>query len=192
MTQSQDNVQHRPPLDLLAQLREDLAVYDSWTRPGFQALALYRIGVWRKSQHALVRRPVGAVQRCLELVIRNVYGIELPVDATIGRRLCIAHSGSVHIHADAVLGDDCRLRKNVTIGSVSDHSVGAPRLGDRVDVGVGAVVIGNIAVGNDARIGPNAIVTTSVPDGAMAVAAPARVLTSLPKAAPLPEQPSDG
>jgi serine O-acetyltransferase len=164
------------PPDLIAQLKEDLAEYDSWTQPGFQALATHRIGVWRWKLPKPIRAPVTAAYVVAQLLVRNVYAIELTSRVTVGRRLRLAHNGGVTIHPDVVIGDDCLIRHNVTIGIASDDHPVAPRLGDRVEVGAGAVIIGPVTIGDDARIGPNAVVTMNVPPRGMAVATPARVI----------------
>jgi serine O-acetyltransferase len=163
-------------MGLFAQIREDFRAYDSWTRAGFHALAVYRLGVWRWRLPFLQRLPVSLVYLVLTLVVRNVYSIEITSRTKIGRRLRIAHQGGVVIHPDAVIGDDCLLRQFVTIGIAGDDAKGSPRLGDRVEVGAGAVIFGAVTIGDDARIGPNAVVTTDVPASAMAVATPARVI----------------
>jgi serine O-acetyltransferase len=121
--------------------------------------------------------PVTAAYLIAQLLIRNVYSIEITSRTQIGRRLRLAHQGGVSIHPSVVIGDDCLIRQNVTIGIVDDIATGAPRLGDRVEIGAGAVIIGEITIGDDARIGPNAVVTMSVPAGALAVAPPARIIT---------------
>jgi serine O-acetyltransferase len=162
---------------LIAQLKEDLEGYDSWTRPGFQAVAAHRIGVWRWRLRPAARAPVTAAYRVAQLLVRNVYGIELTSRTRVGRRLRLAHHGGVTLHPGVVIGDDCLIRHNVTIGVAVDDATAAPRLGDRVEVGAGAVIIGGITIGDDARIGPNAVVTTNVPARGMAVATPARVIT---------------
>ncbi len=158
------------------------AIYEDWvfngrwralSRPGFQAVAVYRLGNWRLRQRKAVRYPVGLLYAALYLVTRNVYGIELPAQTTIGRRFGIAHQGGIVVIGSAQIGDDTFLRQNVTIGMARG---GAPTIGSRVEVGAGAVIAGDVTIGDDALIGPNAVVTTDVPSGARAVAPPARVL----------------
>jgi len=168
--------QGEPPVGLLAQIREDRRAYDSWTRPGFHAVAVYRLGAWRWRLPRRQRMPITLVYLLAQLVVRNVYSIEITSRTRIGRRLRLAHQGGVSIHPSVVIGDDCLIRQNVTIGIASNDSVGAPKLGDRVEIGAGAVIIGRITIGDDARIGPNAVVTMSVPAGGLAVAPPARVI----------------
>jgi len=161
---------------LLAQIREDRRAYDSWTRPGFHALTVHRLGVWRWRLPLAARLPVTLPYLVAQLFVRNVYGIEITSRVQVGRRAHIAHQGGVTIHPNVVIGDDCLIRQNVTIGIAKSDATDAPRLGDRVEIGAGAVIIGGISVGDDARIGPNAVVTMNVPAGAMAVAPPARIV----------------
>jgi serine O-acetyltransferase len=118
------------------------------------------------------------VHRALFVFVRNVYGIELHASTVVGRRLEIGHEHGIVVHPDAVLGDDCVLRHNVTIGrGVADEDdEPAPRFGDRVKLSPGAVVLGGVTVGDDVRIGPNTFVTSDVPPGAHVLEPPARVL----------------
>jgi serine O-acetyltransferase len=121
-------------------------------------------------------------------VARNVYGIELSDRTRIGRRLRIAHQNGIVIHGQAVIGDDCVIRQGVTLGargggrgSRTGKVPGAPHLGDRVEIGVGAVLAGPIRIGDDVVIGPNAVVMTHVPAGAIVSAPPARVIGQPPR-----------
>ena len=166
---------------LLAQLREDQAVHGGgWSRPGFQAVAVYRIGVWLRGVHPLARRVIRPFYRVAHIFIRNVYTIELTSEAKVGRRLWIAHQGGIVIHSQSEIGDDCMIRQNVTIGQISQNPPEgerkAPRIGHNVQIGAGAVILGGIDIGDDARIGPNAVVMTDVPAGATAFAPPAKLL----------------
>lgn len=95
--------------------------------------------------------------------------------ATLGRRLMLPHPNGVVIHEDAVIGDDCMIMQQVTIGMIGTGEV--PTIGNRVYIGAGAKIIGKITVGDDARIGANAVVTTDVPPFCTAVGVPARILT---------------
>jgi len=104
-----------------------------------------------------------------------LYGVELPWQTTVGRRLVIGHHAGVVIAANAHIGDDCLIRQNVTIGMVTDGGA-SPRIGDGVQIGAGAVILGDIVIGDGAIIGPNSLVTTDVPPGARVVAAPSRIM----------------
>jgi len=158
-------------LGLVAQIREDWEIHQrDWTQPGFRALAIHRFGHWIQSEagHGLVRGPVRRVLQRLHLMMfryaRNRYGIELHPATAIGQRVRFVHQSGIVISPKAVIGDDCLIRQNVTIGGPSEerwHE--APILGRRVHVGSGAVLIGAITIGDGARIGPNAVVMTDVP-----------------------------
>ena len=73
-----------------------------------------------------------------------------------------------------VIGDDCLIRQGVTIGAATKRHE-SPVLGDRVEVGAGAVIAGAITIGDDVVIGPNAVVMSDVPSGSIVASAPARV-----------------
>lgn len=104
------------------------------------------------------------------------FGIELPYSAQVGRRVAIHHQSGIVIHGDVTIGDGCIIRQNVTIGIRRVGEIDAPVLGRNVDIGAGAVILGAITVGNDVSIGANAVVLDDVPDDALAVGVPARVV----------------
>lgn len=147
-----------------------------WTAPGFRAMAVYRFGVWVRERRT-GRRILFPIYRTLYRYIRNHYGIELSHKTTVGANCRIVHQHGIVIHPKAVLGDNCVILQNVTIGAPSrERSSEAPTLGDRVFVGAGAVIVGRIRIGDDVKIGPNAVVTTNVPSGATVFGNPARVI----------------
>ncbi len=177
-----------------ALVREDLRHNGGVSFPGFQAVALYRFGVWKDGiGPKLVRVPFTLVYRLLYIFVRNVYGIELPLTARIGRRFHVGHQHGISVHGNAVIGDDCIIRQGVTLGQdrptpgVPVEKVPAPRLGDRVEIGAGAMLFGGITIGEGVRIGPNAVVMTSVPAGAIVTAPPARIMALPPRRKPAPE-----
>lgn len=92
----------------------------------------------------------------------------------IGPGLLLMHFGGVWIHPDAVIGSECTIFHQVTI--TPGGRGGAPRIGDRVVLMAGAKVLGGVTIGDDARIGANAVVLDDVPAGALAVGSPARVV----------------
>lgn len=109
--------------------------------------------------------------------MRNVYGIELPYTATIGRRLRIEHQGVIVVHGQAVIGDDCAIHQGVTLGSrEAAGTLGVPKLGDGVYVGANATVLGDVVVGSGAKVGAGAVVVRNVPAGATVGGVPARIL----------------
>jgi serine O-acetyltransferase len=164
--------------DTFALIREDLGAHKgSWATPGFQALATHRLGRWIPGAPRVLRPPLRLLYRFLYVVVRNVYGIELPWQTWVGRRVRIVHQSGIVIHPQAVIGDRCLVRQNVTLGRGTlgrDHD--APRVGADVTLGSGAVLVGRITVGDRARIGPNAVVMTNVPAGATVVLSPPRMV----------------
>ena len=145
---------------------------------GFWALQVYRFGHLRYSfDSKLVRIPLGIVHLILAKLAEMFCGVTIGVAAKIGRRLIIEHSGAIVVHGHAVIGDDCIIRQGVTIGNrqVSDPFA-APVLGDRVNVGAGAKILGRVTIGNDVDVGANAVVLKDLPDGAVAVGVPARII----------------
>lgn len=169
----------RPTFNEMRRLiREDLAAHGGdWTRPGFKALAVYRFGVWRMTvSPKLLRAPLSIIYRHFYRRVRNLYGIELPYSASIGRRVIIEHQSGIVIHGATVIGDDCIIRQNCTFGIRRMGELSkAPVLGRGVDVGAGAVILGDVRIGDFAVIGANAVVLHNVPAGAMAVGVPAVV-----------------
>ncbi|MDB5577990.1 MAG: transferase hexapeptide repeat containing protein [Bradyrhizobium sp.] len=163
---------------LFAQIADDWRSNGrDWTRPGFRALAVYRFGVWRMGvRPALLRAPFSVLYRMMFRRCRNVYGIELPYSARVGRGVVIEHQGGIVVHGASVIGDRCVIRQNCTLGIRRlDEVTAAPTLEEDVDLGAGAVVLGRITIGRGARIGANAVVLSDVPAGAVAVGVPATI-----------------
>jgi serine O-acetyltransferase len=88
----------------------------------------------------------------------------------------IEHQHGIIVHGDAVIGDDCILRHGVTIGNRTlDRPHDAPRIGDGVNIGAGAKILGGVVVGDGAQIGANSVVVNDVPPHSTATGIPARV-----------------
>ncbi len=158
-------------------LRQDWIAHNcSWSRHGFWALVVYRFGRWRYCiSFWPARMPLSVAYKLLRFFCDILLGIELPCETIIGDRLVIEHTGAIVISGDAVFGDDCVLRQGVTVGLRHRGIRGSPHLGDRVDIGAGAKLLGPIRIGNDVAIGANAVVLCDVPDHSIAVGVPARV-----------------
>ncbi len=160
-------------------LREDFEAHGrDATRPGFQAVAVYRFGVWRMNvEPKLLRAPFSVLYRALYRSVRNFYGIELPYSAKVGRRVIFEHQHGIVVHGETVIGDDCIIRQGVTLGIRNmDRLTEAPVLGRGVNVGAGAVIIGAVNVGDGAAIGANAVVLKDVPAGGLAIGVPAQLV----------------
>ncbi len=158
-------------------LAEDFRTHGrAWTSPGFRAVAVHRFGNWRMGVRSRVLRvPLSVLYRALFRRVRRNYGIEIDFSTRLGRRVVIDHQSGIVVSGFAAIGDDCRLRQNVTIGIRAEGDLRAPVLGNGVDLGAGAVLLGGITVGDGAIIGANAVVLTDVPAGALAVGVPATI-----------------
>jgi putative colanic acid biosynthesis acetyltransferase WcaB len=111
------------------------------------------------------------------LFVDWVLGVEIRAQTQIGPRLQLWHPRAIVIHEKAVLGADCIVRQCTTIGNKlqADGSLGAaPIIGDGVDIGSNAVILGPINVGSGAKIGAGSVVVRNVPTGATVAGNPAR------------------
>ena len=158
-------------------IRADLAAHQGdWGAQGFWALLVYRFGRWRYTvRPAILRKLLSFVYHVLFKLIQIITGIELPCEVPIGRNFVIEHSGGIVISGFASFGDDCRIRNGVVVGLSRVDEPCAPQIGNDVDIGTGAKVLGNIRIGNGVRIGENAVVITDVPDDCLAVGVPAAI-----------------
>jgi len=159
------------------QIREDLRAHGgNWGAQGFWALLVYRFGRWRYGVRPIALRMVfSVIYKVLFKLIQIITGIELPCEVVVGRNFVIDHFGGIVISGYARFGDNCRIRNGVVVGLRRVEEPYAPAIGDNVDIGAGAKLLGPIRVGNNVLIGANAVVLTDVPDDSIAVGVPAVV-----------------
>jgi len=172
-------------------LREDWRTYDrQWSRQGMWVMVVYRFGRWRYTiRWRWLRLPFSFFYKLLKPISEILTGIELPCEVTLGRRFRIDHFGGIIISGDVVFGNDCVIRNGVTVGLRHTGVRGAPVIGNRVDIGAGAKILGPIHIGDDVVIGANAVVITDVPANSIAVGIPARILPRKDKQAVVDQQP---
>jgi serine O-acetyltransferase len=156
-------------------LRDDYRAHDrNWGAQGFWAMAVYRFGRWRYGvKPAVLRKLFSLVYHLLYKFVQIVTGIELPCEVKLGRNFVIDHFGGIIISGYAQFGDNCRIRNGVVVGLRRIEEKRAPIIGDNVDIGSGAKLLGPIRVGNNVLIGANAVVLCDVPDNCLAVGVPA-------------------
>ena len=162
--------------DIACILERDPAARSAWEvltcYPGLHALVLHRLahGCWQRGWYWL--------GRFISHLARFVSGIEIHPGAVIGRRVFIDHGMGVVIGETAEIGDDCTIYQGVTLGgtSLSKGAKRHPTLGRGVIVGANSQVLGGFTVGDNARVGSNAVVLKPVPAGATAVGNPARII----------------
>jgi len=138
--------------------------------PGLHALWFHRISHWFWTHEFFF------IGRFISHMGRFFTGIEIHPGAKIGRNFFIDH-GFVVIGETAEVGEDVTLYHGVTLGGTSlEKGKRHPTLGDRVVVGAGAKVLGAITIGDDTRIGANAVVVKSVPPNSVVVGVPGQVI----------------
>lgn len=108
-------------------------------------------------------------------IIRVVYSCDLPVNLKLGNGVILKHNGlGVVIHPKAVVGENTQIYQNVSIAGRNNR--GTPVIGSNVFIGAGACVLGGVIIGNNVSIGANAVVLNDVPDNAVVVGIPAKVV----------------
>lgn len=137
--------------------------------PGLQAVLLYRLSRW----FYLHRMPVVSVM--LTYVSSVLTGAQISHRATFGKGLAIYHPHGVVVGATAVVGERCSLTHTNMIGQRRGRS-DRPVIGDRFYAGSGAKIFGRITIGDDVKVGANAVVTRSLPDAVIAAGVPARIV----------------
>ncbi len=139
-----------------------------WCSPGLQAVAVYRFGRWALAQPRALRLVLDPAYVVLNVLVKVLWGIELSRRARIGPGLYVGHFGGITVSSRAVIGADCAISQGVTIGAAGHgERYGAPEIGDDVYVAPGAKLIGPIRIGNNVKIGANAVVHRDVPDNAV-------------------------
>ncbi len=135
--------------------------------PGFHVLLFYRLA------HFLYKNKIFFLARLISQIGRWFTGIEIHPGATIGRRLFIDHGMGIVIGETSVIGNDCTIYHNATLGGTGkDKYKRHPDLGNNVMVGAGAKILGPIKIGNNVKVGANAVVLKDVDDNATVVGIP--------------------
>lgn len=156
-------------------IKQDLQNYQGdWAAQGFWAMLVYRFGQWRYTiKNTVMRKFCSFLYKFLYKFIQIITGIELPCEAQVGKNFLIDHFGGIVISGYAKFGDNCRIRNGVVVGLKHVSDPCAPQIGNNVDIGAGAKLLGNIKIGNNVNIGANSVVLIDVPDDAIAVGVPA-------------------
>jgi len=164
-------------------IKEDIACVfdrDPAARNLFDVLTCYsgvHAMLFHRLNHWLWKHRVRWLSRFLANTSRWLTGIEIHPGAQIGRRFFVDHGTGVVIGETAEIGDDVTLYQGVTLGGRTlDEGKRHPTLGNNVVVGAGAKILGPFLVGEDSRIGSNAVVLEAVPPGATVVGVPGRVV----------------
>lgn len=139
--------------------------------PGFHAVVLHRIA------HGLYRRGWFTLARVVSQFSRAVTGIEIHPGARIGRRIFIDHGMGIVIGETSEIGDDVLLYQGVTLGGTGkDTGKRHPTIGNGAVIGTGAIILGNIRIGDFVKVGAGSVVVRPVPDHSTVVGVPGRVV----------------
>jgi len=172
--------------DLQAARDRDPAARSAWEialcYPGVHAIWAHR------ASHALWKGGYPFAARLTAALAQALTGVDIHPAATLGAGLFIDHATGVVIGETAEVGEDVTLYQGVTLGGTSlEHGKRHPTLGDRVTVGAGAKVLGPVTIGDDSRIGANAVVVKDVPPNSVVVGVPGQVIArSMPRSAGAP------
>ena len=139
--------------------------------PGLHAIWNHRVA------HFLWKHKMRLLGRMMSHTARFVTGVEIHPGATIGRRFFIDHGMGVVIGETSEIGDDVLLYQGVVLGGTThEKKKRHPTIGNNVVVGAGAILLGDIVIGDEARVGAGSVVVTSLEPRTTAVGVPARVV----------------
>lgn len=139
--------------------------------PGLHAVWLHHLSHW------LWRHGLRFLARYVSQVSRLFTGIEIHPGAEIGRRLFIDHGMGTVIGETVIVGDDCTLYQGVTLGGTGkEKGKRHPTIGNRISIGSGAKLLGNITVGDNCRVGAGSVVLRSVPANSTIVGVPGHIV----------------
>jgi serine O-acetyltransferase len=151
-----------------------------FTYPVTWPILVYRLGNWilYKFNIPIIKNIIFIIYFILKRFVELMTGIEIANSAIIGKGLCIKHLGNVIIGHNTKIGEHCVIINNVTIGDCGriNNNI-TPSIGNYVYIGSGAVLIGNISVGNNVVIGANSVVNKSLSDNVVVAGVPSKILS---------------
>lgn len=148
--------------------------------PGVQAVTAYRFAHWLRARPAPLRAAGWPLRTLMSQWVRIAWGIDINRAARIGPGLYVGHFGGITVGAHIVAGRHLSLSQGVTLGvSGRGERRGSPTLGDHVYIAAGAKLFGRIRIGDNAKIGANAVVHRDVPDNAVVALAPGFHIVSM-------------
>jgi len=153
-------------------------MFECLRSPGVQAVVAYRMAQWLRTKPLLVRlllRPFVSIQRHHA---RGKWGIDIGPEAQIGPGFCIFHYGGIFIAGDVVVGKNFTITHDITLGySQAKCILGFPTIGNNVFVAPGAKIAGKIKIGDNVKVGANAVIERDIPDHAVVQIRPMLVVT---------------
>lgn len=171
-----------PEISWLKLLAEDFATHGRrLSEPGFWAVLSHRLGTGiERVPSPLLRRALAVPQRGLAIAVDWVWGIRIPADVALGRRVRLWHAGGMLLSARAI-GNDVQIRHGTTFGPLRGTDTdpnSLPVIEDGVTIGSGVSILGGVVVGEGAVIAPNSVVLRDVAAGEHMMGVPAKVALS--------------
>ena len=145
--------------------------------------ASFHAVLYHKLAHFLYKCKLYFLARFISQMARFLTGIEIHPGAILGRRVFFDHGMGIVIGETAIIGDDCVIFHGVTLGGLSSKRANQtnnnkrhPTIKNNVMLGAGAKLLGDITIGENVKVGANAVVLADVPDNAVAVGIPAKII----------------
>ena len=144
---------------------------------GLWAIVVYRFGrCIEEFKTPIISHILKLIAFLLFKWMEIITGISLPASAQIGKGFYVGHFGGIILHSDVKMGENCSVGPGVVVGTRGGGNRGTPVIGNNVYIGVGAKILGPIKIGDNAKIGANAVVLDDVPDNATVVGIPAKMI----------------
>lgn len=158
----------------LAQGNKFQKIIACYRSPGAHAVVIFRFGSWLKRRNIIIRLFLEPIYLCLNHRIRSKWGIDINRSAEIGEGLYIGHFGGIEISGKIKIGKNAGISHKTLIGGVAGkgENKGVPTIGDNVYFGPGSMIFGKISIGNNVKIGANAVIYKDIPDNAIVVLDP--------------------
>lgn len=177
-------------MDWISKYQSDLKRYTQYSSGGWLLQFLTQQGLWALLQYRITyainsSQYPKVIKRILLLgcviwqkLVEVITGISIPYTVKIGTGLYIGHFGTIILHPNIRIGDNCNLSQGVTIGiSGRGEKRGVPTIGDRVYIGANAIVVGKIHIGDDVVIGANSLVNRDIPPCCTVIGVPAKIVS---------------
>lgn len=150
-------------------------IYKGKKIPGFKFTYYFR-----KASNTKRNSLKGIYYRYILRKLMYKYGFQIPVNTKIGKGFYIGHFGNIIISSQTKIGENCNIGPLTTIGKANRGKLkGFPEIGNKVWIGTGSVIVGNIKIGNDVLIAPNAFVNFDFPDNSLVIGNPGKIIEKL-------------